>query len=362
MNSTCEQAIDLTDEAYWAGFAHRIASERIPFSGSLALTHRCNLACVHCYARENGSIEAAELTKAQWQGIIDEFREAGCLYLLLTGGEPMLREDFPQIYRYAKEKGFLVTVFTNATLVGDHITGLFHDLPPRLVEVSLYGATAATHDRVTGVPGSFDLTMQGIDRLAGLGVHLGLKSIMMTLNIGEFSEIEELARAMGIRFRMDPAIFSTLAGSCSPLALRVPAEQAVAIEFADSDRVREWREFYSRFSGVTSGKSIYSCAAGMSTFHVDPRGILYPCVMAVRHGVPLSGSSFRRRWQEDMPLVRAEQFAPDAKCLDCQLKLLCGYCPGLFELENGDERLPSEYLCELGRLRWKYLTAETIGG
>lgn len=362
MNLTCEQATGITDDDYWAEFARRVTAERVPFSGSLALTHRCNLACVHCYAREDGAAAAAELSTAEWLGIIDEAGEAGCLYLLLTGGEPLLRDDFAAIYAHAKQRGFLVTVFTNATRVNDRIAGLFRDLPPRLVEVSIYGASAATHDRITGVPGSFALALQGVERLAGLGIPLGLKSVMMTLNIAEFSAIEELARGMGARFRMDPAIFPSLAGDRSPLALRVPAEQAVALEFADPARVGEWREFYSRFENKATGKSVYSCAAGMSTFHVDPRGILYPCVMAARRGFPLARSSFRKRWREDMPLIRAEEFAADAKCFDCRLKSLCGYCPGLFELENGDERVPSEYVCELGRLRREYLAAETIGG
>jgi len=363
VSSTCEQVTGLVAETYWGEFAKKITGQRIPFSGSLALTHRCNLGCVHCYAREDGGTAGpVELTTAQWQGIIGEIKDAGCLYLLLTGGEPLLRDDFPALYTSAKQSGFLVTVFTNGTLVSDRVIDLFRELPPRLVEVSLYGASAATHDRVTGVPGSFALARSGIERLAALGIRVGLKSVMMTLNIAEFSAIEEMARGMGASFRMDPAIFPSLAGDRSPLDLRIPAAQAVAQEFSDPERVRDWREFYSRFRGVSSGSSVYSCAAGMSTFHVDPQGVLYPCVMATRHGYLLAGRGFQKRWQEDMPRIRAELIASGASCLDCAWKPVCGYCPGFFGLENGDERAPSAYLCEVGRLRHERLTTEEIGG
>ena len=362
MSSTCEQVTGPIDETYWGDFAGKITAQRIPFSGSLALTHRCNLNCLHCYAREDGSAAPAELTTKQWQGIIGEIRDAGCLYLLLTGGEPLLRDDFHEIYATARRGGFLVTVFSNGTLLSERVISLFREMPPRLVEISLYGATAATHDRVTGLPGSFAQARKGIERMAAQGIRVGLKSVMMTLNIDEFPALQELARGMGAAFRMDPAIFPSLAGDRSPLDLRISAERAVAHEFSDPARVRDWRDFYSRFRGLPSGSSVYSCAAGMSTFHVDPRGVLYPCVMATRHGYPLAGAGFRQRWQQDMPRIRADLLASGASCRECAWKQVCGYCPGFFALENGDEHSPSAYLCEVGRLRYERLTAKETGG
>lgn len=362
MNPVCGRA-NGPDEDYLAGLASRIQEQRVPFSGSLALTHRCNLSCLHCYAREDGAGgPAAELNAARWLGILDEIKDAGCLYLLLTGGEPLLREDFSEIYSHAKRSGFLVTVFTNGTRINDRIAGLFGELPPRLVEISLYGATPETHERVTGVPGSFAQALRGIERLSALGIRVGLKSVMMSLNVDECSALGELARGLGAGFRTDPAVFPSLAGDRSALGLRAGAEKAVAQEFSDHERAREWREFYSRFSGYSPGGSVYSCAAGMSTFHVDPRGILYPCVMAARHGYPLAGSTFLRRWLEDMPRVRADRLDAGSPCFQCALKPVCGYCPGFFDLENGDERLPSAYLCEIGRLRREYLSREISGG
>jgi MoaA/NifB/PqqE/SkfB family radical SAM enzyme len=205
----CGQETGMSDAQYWKGFSVKISDRRIPFSGSLALTYRCNLGCIHCYSREE---QLAELNIEQWKKIIGEIKEAGCLYLLLTGGEPLLREDFSELYAFIKKSGFLATVFTNGTRITDRIVELFREYPPRLVEISMYGASAETHDRVTGVPGSFARSLQGIETLIGNDIHVGLKSILMTQNLDEFSAIRDLAQTFGVKFRLDAAIFPTLAG------------------------------------------------------------------------------------------------------------------------------------------------------
>lgn len=277
MSSICEQATGMDDPQFWRAFSGKIARERIPLSGSLALTHRCNLYCVHCYAREelrqSGST-GSELSTDQWKKVICEIKEAGCLNLLLSGGEPLLRDDFTEIYAFAKENGFLVTVFTNGTLVTDRILELFHELPPRLVDISLYGASARTCERITGVPGSFPRAIDGIEALLGQGVHVGLKSVLMTLNADEFGEIEKLARRYGVKFRRDAAIFPTLSGDRSPMDLRVAPERVVEQELANPAAIGEWREFMGRFNDIPAWQSPYSCGAGLTTFHIDPFGVM----------------------------------------------------------------------------------------
>jgi radical SAM protein with 4Fe4S-binding SPASM domain len=365
MSTLCEQATGLSDRQYWHGVSMRIASQRIPFSGSLALTHRCNLGCIHCYAKEEPQRQSAsmpELTAGQWKKIIMEIKDAGCLYLLLTGGEPLLREDFSEIYSFAKRNGFLVTLFTNGTLVTDETAALLRRLPPRLVEICLYGASAEIHDHITGVPGSFDLARQGIERLVGQGIHVGLKSVLMTLNLGEFSAIEELARGYGVKFRLDAAIFPTLAGDQGPIDLRVSPEQAVALELSDTGRVREWQEFLGNFRSVPGGEELYVCGAGKTTFHIDPQGWLYPCLMVRAHKYSLLNGNFLAGWGKDILGIQEETVDKDFPCSHCGQKLYCGYCPGFFDLESGPKQGHSEYLCAIGKLRYKYITNGSFGG
>ena len=363
MSSICGQVTGLDDKTYWEGFSRSVLHQRVPFSGSLALTHRCNLRCPHCYARgENQEQAASELDTAQWRRIIGEIKDAGCLYLLLTGGEPRLRDDFLESYSLAKRIGFLVTVFTNGTLISDRVLGLFRELPPRLVEISLYGASAETHDRVTGVPGSFGRTHQGIERLLGQGVEVGLKSVLMTLNRDEFSAMGEFARGLGVKFRVDAAIFPTLAGDPGPIDLRVSPEQAVAVEMADPQRAREWREYADNFRLVPYGGMAFACSAGRTNFHVDPDGMLYPCLVVRSFRYSLRTGSFAHGWDHEIARIREESAAPGFRCARCDKRLLCGFCPGFFELEHGRSQVPSDYLCAVGELRHEYISNMRSGG
>jgi radical SAM protein with 4Fe4S-binding SPASM domain len=364
MSQICEQATGLSDAQYWKGFSSKIENQRIPISGSLALTHRCNLGCIHCYAKEKlpqQDFSNTELSTGHWKKIVAEVKEAGCLYLLLTGGEPLLREDFSEIYSFAKRNGFLVTLFTNGTLVTDETVALLRQLPPRLVEISLYGATAETHDGVTGIPGSFDRARQGIEILIGQGINVSLKSVLMTLNLDEFSAIEDLAHSYGVKFRLDAAIFPTLAGDRGPIDLRVSPEQAVDLELSDPDRIRDWHEFLDRFRSIPSGERLYVCGAGKTTFHIDPQGWLYPCLMVRAHKYSLLSGSFRTGWDGAVSRIQEETAGKDFPCSQCEQKLFCGYCPGFFDLENGRRQVQSEYLCAVGRFRYETITHKSFG-
>ena len=122
-------------------------NERLPISGSIELTFRCNLRCVHCYCNlpqnDRQAIET-ELETDEVYRLLDQIAEAGCLWLLITGGEPFLRDDFLDIYTYAKKKGFITTLFTNGTLLNKDLADALVEWPPFLVEITLYGATRET--------------------------------------------------------------------------------------------------------------------------------------------------------------------------------------------------------------------------
>lgn len=357
MSLTCEQATGLDQLQFWRELHARVNRERIPFAGSLALTHHCNLACAHCYARETGT-HATELTTAQWLNIIDQIRNAGCLYLLLTGGEPLLHPDFARIYSHAKQSGFLVTVFSNGTMIARDTIELFAALPPYQVEISIYGASAAVHDRVTGVPGSFEQTRRGIEALLAHKIRLRLKSVLMTLNDTEFPAMEEWAARLGVRFRFDPAIFPAISGDKSPVELRVAPERAVELEMADPERVRSWREFLQQFSNTPDNHQLYNCGSGINTFHVDPQGWLYPCLMVRHTRYSLVTGNFKDGWAHAFNDFRKAPAPADMPCRNCDKKLLCGYCPGFFALENGSETIPSPYICAIGKLRHAKLHRE----
>lgn len=333
-------------------FLSRAAEGRVPLNGSIAMTNRCNLRCVHCYLGDERSPASAfgELDTTFWLSVVDQVAEAGCLNLLITGGEPFLRPDFAEVYTHAKRRGLLVTVFTNGTRLDDALLRLFNELPPWFVEISLYGATRETYDRVTTVPGAFERCLAGVDALVGAGIRVGLKTVILKGNLHEVAPMRAMAQERGVGFRVDPAIFPCHDGDQAPIDLRVPPAEAVAIEMADPIRLQGTTDFYDRMKGLPVDDRLYSCMAGLTTFHVEPAGRLQPCLMVGEHGIDLRREGFAEGWSR-LAAFREIEPPPGYECGACSRRFLCGLCPAQASRETGSPALKADYYCELGRER-----------
>ena len=277
---------------------------RLPLFGTLELTPYCNVKCVHCYVT-NCEYTDEVLSYQEVCRILDEVVEAGCTWLLFTGGEPLLRKDFVDIYTYAKKKGLLLTVFTNGTLVTPEIAHLFHDLPPRLVEISIYGATEETHDKITGVKGSFKNCLRGIKLLLDQDVRLRLKTMAMTLNVHEINAMKELAETLGVKFRFDPILNPVLDGSREPYRYRLSPEQVVDLDKEDPERAREWiSTFETMDRNQERPDTLYICGVGRGRFHIDAFGKLQLCTIARRPEYDLRKGSFYDGWHNFLTKIR----------------------------------------------------------
>lgn len=354
----CTRTTLLNDAQFLTRLNQKIDDKRIPFSGSIDLTPRCNLRCVHCYLGATSSphpVNAGEMNTEQIRALLDEITEAGCLFLLITGGEPLLRKDFAEIYTHAKANGLIITVFTNGTLMTKQLVELFQELPPYSVEISLYGATAATYEKITGIKGSYDLCKRGIQLLLDKKIHVQLKTMLMTLNSHEFFAIENMAKEFGVRFRFDAALFSCLNGNKKPLSYRVTPEDAVQKEFSDPVRYGNWQNFFARHKESYVENNLYICGAGAPNFHIDAYGWLQPCIMTNTIRYNLLDGNFLSGWYNIYERIRGKKVRQDFSCKGCKKVSFCNYCPAFFFLENGEEDICSEYLCRLGNLRHERL-------
>jgi MoaA/NifB/PqqE/SkfB family radical SAM enzyme len=359
----CEQVEWVSNQEFLRRFQRKALAQRIPLSGSVDLTNRCNLRCVHCYIGNKGTGKANRkkgLNTSQWIGLIDDMADAGCLFLLMTGGEPLLRKDFAEIYSYAKHRGLLITVFTNGTLITDNILSLFDDLPPYSVEISLYGATEKTYESISGAVGSYEKCLKGIERLLDLKVNLKLKTVLLTLNSHELDSMEQMAKDRGVRFRFDAAIFPSLKGDKGPLRFRVDPKEAIEKEVADHKRLQQWREHFDRMQALPFSDNLFNCGAGLTAFHIDVYGRMKPCLMVQTLQHDLSQSTFSEAWDKVMPQIRTRKLDPGNVCARCEKSILCGYCPAFFHLENGTEDVRSEYLCALGQHRFEAVQRMTL--
>ncbi len=208
------------------GFVHqKFQGKRAPLEVSIEVTRRCPLECLHCYNNLPLSDHAArsrELSFEEHCRLLDELVDAGCLWLLYTGGEIFARRDFLEIYTEAKKRGFLITLFTNGTMINERIADYLAEYRPFAIEITLYGATRETYEALTQVPGSYDRCMRGIRLLLERNLPLKLKTVPTTVNRHEIFEMKRLAEEeFGVEFKFDSAINPRIDCSQSPLAVRL---------------------------------------------------------------------------------------------------------------------------------------------
>jgi radical SAM protein with 4Fe4S-binding SPASM domain len=270
----------------------------------------------------------------------------------------MVRKDFVKIYLAAKQRGLILTVFTNATLVTPEIARALADFPPFSIEVTLYGMTESTYEEVTGVKGSYRRCIHGIELLCAHHLPVTLKTVVVKQNQHERHAMEEFARSLGLPFRYDSIINPRLTGELSPISTRVTPDEVVRLDREDPRRLAAWRavwEEIERAPGNVGNDHLFTCGAGLSSFHITPQGRLQVCELFPYPSADLRKCSFKEGFSV-FRVLRDRRYSSDSPCQGCQVNALCTKCPGFAYLETGDPEAPVEWLCEIGHLR-----AEMVG-
>jgi radical SAM protein with 4Fe4S-binding SPASM domain len=339
-------------------FHRRTMQRHLPLSGAIEVTRRCPLTCVHCYNNlpmADRDAARSELTLEEHCRILDELADAGCLWLLFTGGEIFARRDFLDIYTHAKRRGFLITLFTNGTLITERIADALAELPPFNIEITLYGRTKATYEGLTGIPGSFERCLRGINLLIERKLPLKLKTVAVSINKHEVWAMKRFAQELGVDFNFDPMINPRTDCSSSPLAVRLTPAEIVALDLEDPQRVADWRRLAIEFEppppppGET--QQVYDCGGGVNSFAIDPYGNLSICVLSHFDQYNVRDGSVREGWEKFLRRVRDKRITRVTKCTNCPLRSLCGSCAANGELENGDPEAPVDFLCRTAHLR-----------
>jgi MoaA/NifB/PqqE/SkfB family radical SAM enzyme len=270
--------------------------ERFPYSCQWEVTCRCNLRCVMCYTDCLNRPDAIrqELATADILRIMDELAEAGTLELCLTGGEPLARPDFFQLYEHAIQCGFLVTVFTNGTLITEAHADHFAVLRPHRIEISLHGMTRETFERITRGQGSYDRCLQAIGLLLDRQIPLVLKSTAMTLNYHELLDIKRYVESLSrVHYKLGEEMRPELDGSVAPFQYALSDQDLGDLNRQDPDL---WRDACQRESLEPP-----PCQSGMQRFHIDPYGQLQLCSGNRTQSYDLRTGSFQTGFFEVLP-------------------------------------------------------------
>lgn len=313
--------------------------ENILFSVLVELTYRCNLNCFFCY--NDPQLRGAPLTTEQYGRFFEDLRELGTLNLTFSGGEPLARADFFALGHQARELGFVVRVKSNGhALNGRLARRLREEVDPFIVEVSLHGARAETHDRQTRVAGSFEKLLVNLNEMRALGLRLKLNSPLTAWNEAEMEAMFALADGWGLPIQFDPQITPRDDGDPGPLQV-APSRAAVARLFAlqkERAAARQTdRELYSEADAAAEVAGAKHCGAGSATVTVDPFGNVYPCVQWRRRVGNLHEQSIQTIWRQSRELTEVRRLAVEVKqAVGQHGPLGFGFCPGLAEQETGD--------------------------
>ncbi len=336
-----------------------------PLLGKLdmELTERCNCNCIHCYINLSANDDQAkkkELATDEIKDILVEAASLGCLTVRFTGGEPLLRDDFEELYIFVRRLGIKVQLFTNGTLITKEIAALFSHMPPlEKIEVSVYGMKRQSYEAVTRTPGSFDRAMRGMDLLMANNVPFIVKGTVLPQNKGEIESFEKWA--LEIPWMDYPLSFSQfyhLRGRRTPvknndLIKKLRPTPVQGVRFLSRGREEYVKEMSTFCKTYTSppGDRLFTCGAG-KTGCMDAYGNFQLC-MLLRHPFTvynLKEGSMKQALTEFFPEIRQMKSEnPDylKRCAKCFLKGLCEQCPAKSWSEHGTLDTPTEYYCDI---------------
>lgn len=351
-------------------YVERISADRFnpwqhtpPLLGQLdiELTERCNNDCIHCCinlpATDRLALEK-ELSTAEIGHILKEAASLGVLQVRLTGGEPLLRPDFEELYLFARRLGLKVLLFTNARLITPRVADLLARIPPLVPsEITVYGMSADSYEAVSRVEGSFAQFWRGMKLLRDRNVPFVVKSVVLQPNRHEMNIFETWAAELP--WMDGPPGYTTFLEKRNRKddskkdrqiqALRLSPEEALAVKTRDPQQYRkEIREFSRKFLGPP-GDTLFGCGAGHSCC-VDAYGRLQPCMglRATDLSYDLRNGSLEEALRDVFPRLRELRAVnPDylERCARCFLKSLCEQCPARSWSETGSLDTPIELLC-----------------
>jgi MoaA/NifB/PqqE/SkfB family radical SAM enzyme len=339
----------------------------------IELTERCNNACIHCLINRPEDDEAARSRETNTEfvkNILTQAADLGCLMVRFTGGEPLLRDDFAELYLYARRSGMRVILFTNGRLITDELADLLARIPPgRWVEVSVYGMRAGSYDASAGAKGAFAEFRRGVEQLRARNIPFVVKGAILPRNKDEWEEFKDWAAGISWMDRLpgESMNFDLRARRDDPAKnerireLRLTPEETVSMSTRDPHYISQMRQFCGKFMG-SPGEKLFSCGAGHGSC-IDAYGVAQMC-MPLRHpdtvydlrdqrslGLRYALAEFFPRLRE----MRAKNPEYLRRCARCFLKGLCEQCPGKSWMEHGTLDTPVEYLCAVAHAQARHL-------
>lgn len=329
----------------------------IPIGGSMELLPLCNMDCKMCYihmSKSEMSQRGKMLSLQEWISIAQKAKEAGVLFLLLTGGEPLLYPEFKELYMELTNMGFVITINTNGTLINEAWADFFAERPCRKINITLYGKDDETYAQLCGNPNGFSQVTHAVELLKQRNIPFQFNFTGTPYNIEQLSDIYEYTKSIGVPMRFVTNIFPPLRKEQEGIIVPRLTPQQCAQAHIDGIKITQpnalipvyvhnyLKRLKEPIATWSTGKR---CRAAISGFWINWRGELLPCGMFDKPKASLLHTSFQSAWKE---ICSKFQNAPLCQeCEGCKKRNICHVCMANCYTETGSTDGKPQYICDV---------------
>ena len=342
----------------------------VPANGSIELLPLCNMNCDMCYVRltrEEMERKGRLRTGQEWLALGEEMKNAGVLFLLLTGGEPLIYPDFKEVYLGLKKMGMILTINTNGTLLDEGWADFFAQHKPRRINITLYGADEGAYERLCHYPGGFEKTLNAVRLLRERGVDVRLGCSVTPENVNELEKIRDIGRELDVPMIMDTYMLPAERERDKPFDMQArlnPEDAAKARLFSIRSEIGEESfkqyvcESLNRVEQFVPNDALVkmNCLAGKCSFTVNWQGELRPCVIMTEPTVDVFAVGFEGAWQQMR--AQCDCLTINERCAQCKCFPLCKICTASAKIETGAWDGVPDYLCRYSQEYLRLLKEE----
>lgn len=345
-------------------------SKKIPLNGSLELLPLCNMNCDMCYVRlshEDMEKQGRLRTVDEWVSVAEQMKKTGTLFLLLTGGEPLLYPDFQKLYLKLLEMGMIITINTNGTLITEEWAVFFGAHKPRRINITLYGSDEQAYANLCHYPGGFQKVVNAIHYLQKNNVDIKLSSSLTCFNQSDMDKIIGLGDSLHIPVRVDTYMMPAVRERNKPYNLQSRSNPTDAAKIRMQCLKKEMgEELFSRYrnaalaeiADIASVNGIrytdqVSCYAGNCSFTINWQGEMRPCVVLSAPAVSVFEVEFEKAWE--LIVNEVSKIRINTKCTSCSLRPLCRTCAACALLEAGSYDALPDYMCQYAQKSYDFL-------
>ncbi|MGD0336670.1 MAG: radical SAM protein [Candidatus Omnitrophota bacterium] len=333
-----------------------VKGEHKPIVAQIELTYKCPLHCEHCCTDcyNNRACAAKELSTRQVKKIMDKCKSAGVVWFCFTGGDPLTRKDFAELYLYAKKIGFITTIFSSLVSMNKTVLEIFKSSPPFAIETTLNAGTCEKYKEITGMD-LFKEHVNNIKKLLKNGIPVKVKTQVTKQNISQIGKIKKLVESLGLGFRPSTMIHARLNGDTHPCRLRLDPKEATFVNkqygYFDDEEARQPREKINarKLAKKPGNNKLLACASGSSAFWITAQGKMILCstLRTFNYDLLRNNHTVKAGFYKLNKKAHGLTFKTESKCALCEHRMTCKWCPGRAMLEKGSLEEPINYFCNL---------------